>query len=360
LTRPFDQFGFGEVAMTPVRTTINALLTLAALCWTLSAVPLLAQDSIWNVQGELIGDKGKATEDMSGIACTTDTGFPRTCLVIDDELQAAQVVTLTEGNIAAGRLIKLTDDQLNGKPVELDGEGVAYADGFFYVIGSHGRPRNSGAAVSAEEMAGVAARITASSKLARLRFDAASGEIAPQPEDVKISTSLRTLIDAEPAFALFKDKPLENGGITIEGIAIYKDRLLAGFRGPSVDGKGAVILSAALGHFFDGQAADAKVHFVPLGPGRGVRDLAPYDNGILILAGPVGDVEGTYSVFWWDGASAEAKLLRDLPAYRSKKDKQWKPEGLLPLDRNAEGVRVLLLLDGPKDGAPRTERLPYP
>ncbi len=34
----------------------------------------------------------------------------------------------------------------------------------------------------------------------------------------------------------------------------------------------------ALGHFFDGKPAEATLHLLPLGPGRGVRDLAAFDK----------------------------------------------------------------------------------
>ena len=121
-----------------------------------------------------------------------------------------------------------------------------------------------------------------------------------------------------------------------------------------------MILSAALGHFFDGKPAEATLHLLPLGPGRGVRDLAAFDKGILILAGPMQDVGGTYSVYWWDGASSSAKLLVDLPDFISEKGRQWKPEALLPLDRDTSGVRVLVLLDSAKEGKPRAVRVPYP
>lgn len=73
------------------------------------------------------------------------------------------------------------------------------------------------------------------------------------------------------------------------GVAVGGQRLFAGFRGPVIDNKSSVILSAALGHFFDGKAADATLHLLPLGPGRGVRDLAAFDKGLLILAGPLPD-----------------------------------------------------------------------
>ena len=85
-----------------------------------------------------------------------------------------------------------------------------------------------------------------------------------------------------------------------------------------------MILSAALGHLFDGKPAGSDAWIgPPLGPGRGVRDLAAFDKGILILAGPMQDVGGTYSGHRWDGASSSAKLLADLPDFISEKGKQW-------------------------------------
>lgn len=346
------------------QTIIKAvLLALTVLFAAISAAPAFAQNiSEWTVEGKLDGKKDKVTEDLSGIACATGSGFPRTCLIIDDELQSAQVVTLSDGKIAAGRMIPLIDDKLNGKPVELDGEGVAYADGYFYVIGSHGRPRHDkDEKDQAKENARITARLAASSKLIRLKFDAATGVIAPEPA-VPPSTALTKLIVAEAVLASSKDKSLEDGGVTVEGVAVLGQRLYVGFRGPTIgkNNEHAIILSAALGHFFDGKAAVAKPHLLPLGPGRGVRDLAAFDKGILILAGPMQDIMGTYSVYWWDGASNSAKLLKDLPNYLSKKGKQWKPEALLPLDRSSEGVRVLLLLDSAEEGKPRAVRIPYP
>ena len=40
----------------------------------------------------------------------------------------------------AGDTIPLIDHSFDGKALKLDGEGIAYADGFFYVMGSHGYP----------------------------------------------------------------------------------------------------------------------------------------------------------------------------------------------------------------------------
>lgn len=329
-------------------------LTAAAavmLAVTLGARPALPKDQgEWKVPVDLAGKGGKASKDMSGIACATDNGFPRTCVMIDDELQSAQIVTLTDGTIAAGKLVPLIDDRLDGDPVELDGEGIAFADGYFYVIGSHGRPRSD------KPPAEIDAGLKASSKLARFKVSDGSGS------EVAISTKLAALVAAEPLFDKYRDKELEKGGITIEGIAIRGETLYAGFRGPTVgkDKRHAVIMTAALAHFFDDAPANAEFHRVKLGHGRGVRDLAAYDNGILILAGPVSSDRGTYSVLWWDGAGTPKKL-KNLPGYfNDDNTKQWKPEALLPLDRNAKGLRVLVLLDSAKNGKPRAARVPYP
>lgn len=337
---------------------IPPLFGLAIMLGALPNAPAYGQKAEWSVNGDLTGKKGKVSEDVSGIACATSTGFPRTCLIIDDELQAAQVVTLTEGTITAGRMIPLIDDKFDGKALELDGEGVAFADNFFYVIGSHGRPRHDKDATdAAQEAERVAARFNASSRLLRLKFDPVTGTIADKPD---VSRALGVLIAAEPSFVPFKDRALEDGGVSIEGVAVRGDRLFAGFRGPVIGNTGAVIMSVALGHFFDGKPADMKLHPLPLEKGRGVRDLAVFDNGILILAGPMQDVDGTYSVFWWDCIGTSAKPLGDLPNYTSDKGKQWKPEALLPLDRDATTLRVLVLLDSAKQGKPQTARVRYP
>lgn len=337
-------------------------------CYLVLTAPALAET--WRVDGDLTGKNGKTSKDMSGMACAGGAGFPRRCLVIDDELQAAQVVTLRDGHIEPGALIPLIGDMFDGDPVELDGEGVAFDGRYFYVIGSHGRPRHDrGHGDAAHDQARIEARLVASSRLVRLTYGAARGTISTDP-DAPPSTALAQLIAQQPALAPFKDRALEDGGITIEGVAVLHGRLFAGFRGPLLkDDRGddqAVILSAALGHFFDGAEADATLHRLKLGPGRGVRDLAAYDNGLLVLAGPVQSNNDSYSIYWWDGASDIAKRLADVPDYFSKKAAknkhglQEKPEALLPLDRNANGLRVLLLFDGARNGAPRSLRIPYP
>lgn len=85
----------------------------------------------WPVRGRLRGKNGKKSKDVSGIDCATAQGFPRAGLVIDDNMQEAQFVSVKDGEIVAGDMITLIADSFDGKHLELDGESVAYAGGYF-------------------------------------------------------------------------------------------------------------------------------------------------------------------------------------------------------------------------------------
>ena len=308
------------------------------------APPAVAKDpGAWRVDGRLFGKYGKESTDISGIACSTAEGFPRSCLVIDDNLQSAQFVVVRDGRLGAGNLVPLISNEYRGKPLELDGEGVAYADGYYYVIGSHGRPRDRQHKLDPIKDADkIRARIAASSQVVRV---AAHAE-APA---IMATGKLRAIIAANPVLSPFLDRRLENNGLTIEGVAVKDGRLFAGFRAPSLDNGRAAVLSVRLGALFGTDPADAKLYRLPLGDGQGVRDLTPYANGFLVLAGPATDGDA-YAVYWWDGVGENTRLLRDLADVTGNGER--KAEALLPLDESSSHIRALILFDGAKEGAP--------
>lgn len=143
-------------------------------------------DAVWPVEGNLIGKtkdgEEKKAKDVSGIACMETSGFPRHCLIVDDNTQIAQSVTLHDGRIVAGDTIRLIKDEHKDKLVELDGEGVAYhcSDAcYYYVIGSHGRPRHDSANPDEAERERIGARVVASSRVVRIQVDQATGKVIP-------------------------------------------------------------------------------------------------------------------------------------------------------------------------------------
>jgi Protein of unknown function (DUF3616) len=353
--------------MTTIRSIYGCILCLA----TISCIGLLTSvsagagnnlDTFWKVEGDLIGKKKKGkkkkSEDVSGIACATDRGFPRTCLLIDDELQVAQVVIVQEGSLLAGGPVPLIDDTFDGEPVEFDGEGVAYADGEFLVIGSHGHPRDQDNELDPDNDADeIRASITANSRIIRVRID--PGTVAPDGKlrvkaETKAFTDLRAILADEPLLAPFVDRRLDQNGLTIEGIAVVGETLYVGLRAPSLGGDRAAIVSMAVKAFLDGGKPKPQLHLVPLGPGRGVRDLAASPSGLLVLAGPAAATDGPYSIYRVKGD--DAVLLGDVPPL-VQKGEAVKPEALLFLNEDQNGQRVLVLSDGAKNGAPRELRI---
>jgi hypothetical protein len=92
------------------------------------------------------------------MACLPE-GAPRKCLLVNDENKNAQFATIDEDRMVVGDIVPLIgsaadprrSDDHRTKTCEksddfkdLDGEGVAYAAPYFYVVGSHGCGRSSG------------------------------------------------------------------------------------------------------------------------------------------------------------------------------------------------------------------------
>jgi hypothetical protein len=99
-----------------------------------------------------------------------------------------------------------------------------------------------------------------------------------------------------------------------------------------------------------------------LGHARGIRDIVPYAASLLILAGPVTDPPddkvraGDYAIYSWNPVDPAAKLLRDLPSYGDA----IKPEGLVPLDEKDGELRMLVLFESAKEGAPTAVKVRLP
>ncbi|WP_167858754.1 DUF3616 domain-containing protein [Methylobacterium nonmethylotrophicum] len=323
----------------------------------------------WPVIGKLLGEEqpdGRIdkSQNVSGIASTQLEGAVRYGLVIDDESQATQLVMVERQHLKVGATIRLIDDvNKKGHPLELDGEGVAYADGHFYVVGSHGHPRDKEKRLDPGRDAEIIRRRTvASSRLVRIALTEADIKAGFGQEQLDATFAqtgrLRTVLSREPLLAPFLSRPLDENGLTIEGLVARHDRLYVGLRAPSLGGDAAAVLSVkAAAIFTDTDEVAPELHLLRLGPGRGVRDLAASPWGALVLAGPSGEVPGPYSIYHWDyGATLE--LVGEIPSVPGKAPR--KPEALLYLTSEASSAWVLVLFDGGKEGEPRPLRIRLP
>ncbi len=335
------------------------------------------------LEGAFMGKKkDKPAADISGIACMPPVGTKRTCLLVNDENKNAQFATIEEGRLIAGNPIVLIGDEPDTNPKktlgmapdvgcpkgpgdfgEFDGEGVAYSQPFFYVIGSHGCSRNS------EKF-----RLS-SFMLARIRVDdqgrPADGEGKPLPADrtadaVQTTYRVSDVLQRARSVAGFFGKALNSAnGLNIEGMAVDGDKVWFGLRAP-VDGDGkAFLISGSLSDLFrDGHSPSQKspedVIDVRLA-NLGIRDLAMLrDRCILVLAGAAHGPEEAFQLFVVDTKVAKpiAKPLGQLPEVKRSVEGEMtvgKAEAVTVLD--PDQGQIVVLFDALLDGAPRLAKV---
>jgi len=251
------------------------------------------------------------------------------------------------------------------KPLELDAEGVAYADGFFYVIGSQGRARHED---NAGKEAKNAAKATAARKVFKIALaadavDLATGTLRSLPT-INTSVALATVLQKDPVLAPFFDRPLEKNGLTVEGIAVRGGKSLCGHARPGPRRRSGGDRARASGHGLrrragcrDALSLDARYRH----PGRPTRHPRHHHRGRRVPADrrPENDppkkhpvMLGDYAVYAWNEGAAVKRL--DL----QPTGKKAKPEALVVLDQDRVTAHALLLFDGPKEGQPTPVDIP--
>jgi hypothetical protein len=220
---------------------------------------------------------------------------------------------------------------------------VAYSRPYFYVVGSHGCSRKNDTH-----------RIS-SFILARIRVDDEGQPIEAAETTYRVSDLLER---AETVGRFFGKSLKTKNGLNIEGIAVDGDRVFLGLRA-SVNGTAYIVEGSAKALFAPGHnplPPGEKPVLIPvkLGPDVGIRDLALLPEGkLLILAGATQESDIPYSIFLLD---LRDKALSELVPQRPSQS--TRAEGMAVLRKTPEEIRVLLLFDGSRDGAPEELRIP--
>lgn len=317
----------------------SAAALVVAVAW-LTASPAAAGDVEVKEYEVEKGFEGDRAADLSGIACVPlDHGEYR-CLVIDDESQSAQLAK------PLGK--KPSPNCPEGKDDfdEFDGEGVAYSPPYFYVVGSHGCSRKHDTF-----------RIS-SFILARIRVDDEGRPV----EAVETTYRVSDLLQQADTVGRFFGESLKGAakGLNIEGIAVDGDRVFLGLRAP-VNGTAYIVEGSASPLFAPGHdplPAGEKPVVIPvsLGHEAGIRDLALLPDGkLLILAGAAQEPDIPYSIFLLD-----RKMETPIELAPQRSDQPTRAEGMAVLDASPQEIRVLLLFDGSRDGAPEELSIPLP
>lgn len=216
---------------------------------------------------------------------------------------------------------------------EADLEGLAVADGFLWVVGSHGLKRKN--TKPDRDHADNAKRLAKVSLDGNRRLLAcvpveldAEGQpcLVRQAKDGRRALRLkgnsqanlltRALVD-DPHFGPYVAIPGKDNGFDIEGLAVDGNRLLLGLRGPVLRGWSALleIVVEARGDQLrlvplDDHGTLIRKHFLQL-DGLGVRDLHFRGDDLYILAGPTMVLNGEIRVFKWPAARPLLAANRD-------------------------------------------------
>ena len=99
-----------------------------------------------------------------------------------------------------------------------------------------------------------------------------------------------------------------------------------------------------------------RVISVPLGIGRGIRDLAPLSDGkVLVLSGPAQDERIPFEIHVLDTTDQTATLLGTLSELKEAPDA--KAEAISVLSQQGNIIDVLVMFDGLESGGPRQYRI---
>ena len=365
------------------------------------------------IEGEFAAPESRSDRKprgISGMACLgTDVDKKRECLTINDEELSAEIVSLQDDSsprshddafhvesrtapvvlvpredaIAKIVGVKPTSETANcpepseKKFKELDGEGIALADGYIYVSGSHACSREG--------------KLKPSTFLLT-RFKTASADRISSDVPPTIERTWRlgdVLPPIPPISAWDKENPdalaeLGQKQRNIEGIAVVDGRLYAGLRTPNVGGD-ILIVSAPVDQLFArgdrplpaevvraSKEREIRLHFD--NPNRGIRDLAalPNSGGLLVLTGPtLAQDDTSYDLYWIRELKPHASIehLLTIPTGVTKvwnRDKMEmereteKAESVTVLSETAGKVTVLVLFDDIDEGRPTRYEVALP
>lgn len=216
---------------------------------------------------------------------------------------------------------------------EADLEGLAVADGFLWVVGSHGLKRKNvkpglDHADNAKRLAKVALdgnrRLLACLPIEPdangapcLVRQARDGRRALRLTGDARGNLLTEALADDPHFGPYMGIPGKDNGFDIEGLAVDGHRLLLGLRGPVLRGWSALLEIAVETHGdalrltpLDDRGTLIRKHFVQL-DGLGIRDLHFSGDDLHILAGPTMALDGEIRLYSWLGARTLLAANRD-------------------------------------------------
>ncbi|HYW57923.1 MAG TPA: DUF3616 domain-containing protein [Polaromonas sp.] len=293
-------------------------------------------------------EMGGGKELRDGLSVALQVG--NTLWVANDESTSLERLVLGEGRtsgkwreagqhrqFALADYLRLPEPGKGADVGEVDIEGLAHAQGYMWLVGSHSLKRKKPAQ---DEAAGSGHKLLAEISvdgnrylLARIPLVEEEGSwtlrkkttqrgrqrTAAQLKGNAKGNALTQALKRDKHLGAFLAVPGKDNGFDIEGLAVVGKRLFLGLRGPVLNGWAVIVEIEP--ELRSGSTAELQLkpigrkkrlyrkHFLQLG-GLGIRDLCMQGKDMLILAGPTMVLDGPVSVFRWpDAGSAKGEQL---------------------------------------------------
>ncbi|MDB9525745.1 DUF3616 domain-containing protein [Oscillatoria sp. CS-180] len=286
-------------------------------------------------------------EELSAIARTPDGHL---WVGSDEYLTLERLTPMGNGTYGGHKTFHLKDFiDLPETDSEIDIEGLDYADGYLWVVGSHSLKRNKTKGKKPQKDIRRLSEIERDrNRYLLARLPVLNGDIVPtyaRSDDATdtLTAAMLEQIDNHNLLieALLEDEhlgpflkinlPSKDNGFDVEGLAVDGHHVFLGLRGPVLRGW-AIIIDIELENHEPGRlrlkplddGSCYRKHFVDLN-GLGVREVCLHGDDLIILAGPTMELEGAMQVFRlkdvldhdkdmiWDQESGALELLFDLP-----------------------------------------------
>ncbi len=311
-------------------------------------------------------------KDLSAVTRIGDCLF----LACDETASVERLRRLDDGSFGGHQQFVLDAlvDLPAGADGEMDIEGLCADDGFLWIVGSHSRKRckpkrdENDHTEALQKMEGTErepnryflGRIPLVEEVPGL-FSPARSDGKRQAAWLKLGrrrSALERWLAADPHLGPFLSIPSKENGFDIEGMAVQRDRVWLGLRGPVLRGH-AVVLDLELkqkapnrlkGRRIDGERRYRK-HLLDT-RGLGIRDMRFEGDDLLLLVGPTMSLEGPAFVLRWRDAAHDdssgviaperVETIAELP-YQLHADH---PEGI-ELWPEAGAGALLIIYDAP-------------
>jgi Protein of unknown function (DUF3616) len=255
-------------------------------------------------------------DDLSAVVKEGDNLW----LASDETTSVERLTATSAGVFGAHQSFPLADCITLPDEKEIDIEGIARADDFLWVAGSHSLARKKPKDVLAVKTKGsnryFLARFPVETKDGQTTLAAKSSYhdrfcAARLAGDAKGDDLTKALAD-DNLLAPFLSIPSKDNGLDIEGLAVVPngadktETLYLGLRGPVLGGWAVVIElrvdpdanDASILHLKKVNGKPYERHFLRLG-GLGIRDLCADGDRLLVLTGPTMELDGPVSVYRW-------------------------------------------------------------